>query len=231
MSVAVVVDSWDRYRNVWPGFCHGFNKYWADCPWPLYFVTNELDAPCGISLKVGEIEGWGAMTKRAVERVDAPIILMMLDDYWLIEDVDTKALSEFASLVGSDVGCIQICPSPKQTTIRRTSERDDRLAILAEWSGYRATLQASFWDRQFLLDIIKEKENPWDFEMRGTKRTLEYSKEILTAREHKYLKYAHRNMDGYVEGPVYRGRWTYGALKYAKDEGIDINFERQPCDG
>ena len=37
---AVVVSSCDAYSDAWKPFFKLFFKYWSDCPFPIYLVTN-----------------------------------------------------------------------------------------------------------------------------------------------------------------------------------------------
>ena len=46
------------------------------------------------------------------------------------------------------------------------------MGILASGSPYRTSLQASIWQRIFLLDLLQVHEFPWDFEVLAQKEVM-----------------------------------------------------------
>src|SRR5437773_912082 len=41
--VTILVSSFDGYSDCWGPVCHGFTKYWPNCPYPVLLMTNEKD--------------------------------------------------------------------------------------------------------------------------------------------------------------------------------------------
>ena len=42
-DIAFVVSSCDKYYFLWDPFFKTLEKYWPDCPFQLYLITNSLD--------------------------------------------------------------------------------------------------------------------------------------------------------------------------------------------
>lgn len=234
-DIVILVGSLDRYSAAWPPFCHGMRKYWPDCPYPVYFVTNRREAPCGTSIKVGGDRNWSANTRGALERVEAPVVLWMLEEYWLYEQPDTETIVEFGHIVSRDEADHVRLISGWIRNIRAKGvyEPDPRLRVFAKNSAYRATGQAGFWNRQVFLDLIRPGETLWEFENKGSVRSQRYGDRFLCVAEHKYIYYVmstkdHTYQSPYTSSAVRKGKWTKDARKYVKDEGLDVDFTLNP---
>ena len=232
MDVVVCVSTCDKYRATWVPFCHGFQKYWSDCPWPLWFVTNHRSPPCGKAIKVGDDSGWTDATTRALQKIDVPVIFWMHEDYWLTEPSDTAALLDFADIcLRGDADHIQVLPTwARHIRSSGIFSGDPRLLVFADDSEYRTSLQAGFWRVETVLDLLKPGETAWDFERTGTGRSLDHL--FLGVKESKYFFYVIRNTGkGWIDQPVGKGRWSKDARVYAKREGLKIDFSRDPKEG
>jgi len=222
-EVTVLISSCDGYRSVWEPFCHGLRKYWPDCPWPVRFVTNYLDAPCGGSLMVGEDSDWTAMQRRALGWVSSEVILFMLDDFWLTGPVDTKSLVEFADLImDKKVDRIHLTNFGDEKRTPCKSNIDRRLNGYTKGSRYRTSLQAGLWRVDTFLSLMRDGESPWDFETKGSVRSQDSSFMFLNVKEHLYIPYIKR------PGACEQGEWTKLAREYAARERLKINFSKGP---
>ncbi len=238
MNIVLLVGSLDRYSGGWGPFCHGLEKYWPDCPYPVYFITNELDAPCGISLKVGGDRDFSGNTRRALECIDgATTILWMQEEHWLYEPVDTAAIVEFGHIVEQGGADHIRLISGWVRNIRKkcTYVPDPRLSIFTDDSAYRVTAQAAFWNVEMFKSILQPNESVWQFENDGSVRSQVYPDRFLCITENKYMHYVMPTKDKtwdspYSDSPVTKGRWGFGARKYAKDEEIEVDFSVDPRD-
>lgn len=236
-DIVILVGSLDRYSAAWAPFCHGMRKYWPDCPWSIYFITNELAAPCGKSLKVGGDRDWSTNTRRALECIQAPVILFMLEEYWLYEQPNTGALMEFGDIVvRGEADHVRLVSSwSKKVREKGVYEPDPRLCVFADDSVYRATTQAGFWNRDVFLALIEPNETIWDFENKGSIRSQKYGGRFLCVAEHRYIHYVLNTKDStyrspYASSAIRKGKWSGAARKYARDEGLEIDFSREPGD-
>jgi len=243
-DIILLVGSLDRYSGAWPPFCHGMRKYWPDCPYPIYFVTNELTAPCGTTIKVGGDRVFSDNTLNALAHIDATTVLWMLDEYWLYEQPDTQAIMEFGEIVArGEADHIRLISGWVKNIYRKGSFiPDPRLCTFTDNSAYRVTAQAAFWNVAVLKDILKPGESVWEFENIGTERSRKYGDRFLCIAEHKYMHYIMPTKDPtykspYTSSAVTKGVWGIAAKKYAEEEELDIDFSQNPrdfwraCDG
>lgn len=234
-DITILVGSLDRYSAAWAPFCHGMHKYWPDCPYPICFITNELIAPCGTSLKVGGDRDWSANTRRALEYIKTPVILWMLEEYWLYEQPDTRTIAEFGHIVvNGNADCIRLASGWAGKVHKKGIYKPNpRLCIFADCSAYRTAMQAAFWNVRVFLDLIRPGETIWQFENRGSIRSQKYKDRFLCVAENKYIHYVINTKDGtyetpYVGGPIQKGKWGPAAKKYTEQERLSIDFSQNP---
>lgn len=226
-QVSVFISSCDAYQTCWKPFCYGLRKYWPDCPWPVYFITNYLEPPCGKSLKVGEEKGWSTTQRKALEQIPTEVVLFVLDDYWIAKKVDTKSMVQFADLIVSKkVDRVHLSNFLDEKKTVTPSNIDKRLNGYTKDSKYRTSLQIGLWRVSTFLDLLRDGESPWEFETKGSVRSQNSPYTFLNVKEHRYIFYT--ALANSHCGAVEKGEWTNMARNYAAKEGIQIDFEKRP---
>lgn len=243
MNMIVLISTIDEYAAVWPVTCYGLRRYWPDCPWPIVWYTNRLEAPCGHTVQVGDDRHWAKMTRRALEIARADAVLLMMDDVWLAESVDTAALLDFASLLERDVADhIQLQPAPadRQRHFKGQSPHDPRLLVYRSDSPVRVCLQPGLWRVEALRSLLRDDEAlPGDLENLGSRDSQGRGDRFLCLDRYGVMNYVtHGNLYHvgeeavyWINNPVSGGKWTEGARLYAKREGLDIDFSQDPKGG
>lgn len=210
--LAVLVNSCDKYSDVWPVFFQLFFKYWPDCPYPVYLGTNEktYDDLRVTSLCVGPDKSWAESTRAMVSMVPETSILWFLDDYLIWEKVAT---AEVESLYGRfiDLGANYLRFSPDGGTEKMKPVIDEQLLELLPGAGYRASLDNAIWKCDMLLTLLKDGETPWEMESLGSERSNLYGGFYATR-----TKVFHRT------NGLERGKWLRYNLPYFAREGMTI---------
>jgi len=180
-DVTVVVGTLDLYSMVWPGLCHGLKKYWSDCPWPVVFITNKMDAPYGQTIKVGgDHTDWTGRMRRGLRQIQSPVILWLTSDNWITGCPNTGALAEFANYILSGKSAhIWLYPGQDYDIVRKPFVSDGRLVVVTKKSPCRCSLKPSLWRRKVLLSLLREGEQAWDFERLASKRSRELGDSFL----------------------------------------------------
>lgn len=224
-NVTVYVSTLDQWSAVWPGFCHGLRKYWPDCPWPVAFSTEELNAPCGRSLKVGSEEHWTRRNRKALEKLATPVVLFMIDDFWLCDPVDTETLLSFAEVVEQgQADYIALAYGRREES---DGDFDEKLYYRGKDEFYRLALQAALWRREVLIELLTDDiMTPWAFEQSGRARSQDLT--CLATKEFRFLKYVERSVPEWIGGAVIRGKWQPSAMKYALREELTFDFSVNP---
>jgi len=226
------VGTLDLYKDVWQGLCHGLKKYWPDCPWPVWFITNKLDSPCGEAVKVGgDRTQWSQRMKRGLKQIKSPVILWLTSDNWITAPPDTGALVDFARyMLSKRIDHIRLYPGWDHDRAKGPFRHDPRLMVFTRNSPYRCSLKPSLWRRKVLIRLLRDGEEAWDFERLASKRSRELGDRFLAVKDWGYFPMvtAGDPSGDWVKSPVVRGRWTKAAKAYCDREGLKVDFSRHP---
>ena len=105
-SVAIVISSCDAFFDAWRPFHSFLRKFWPDCPFPIFLITNELEisSPRIHAIAVGPDRGWSSNLIAALEQIAFPHILYFQEDYFLTEPVRNAQLAQdFAEAIRTDL--------------------------------------------------------------------------------------------------------------------------------
>lgn len=210
--VAVLVVSCDKYSDLWKPFFSLFWRFWPDCPFDVYLLSNNIDPaiPQVKSLLVGDDISWSDSLQKGVRLLKEDYVLLFLDDLFLREPVKTKEVLEvFSWAVESDVNYVRMNP------MRNKPDEflNESIGILSKGVIYRTSTVVSVWKRNVLLDLLKDGESAWDFEAYGS------------IRSDKYDRFYARWKDCFpITNVVIKGKWRKGAVRRLKSLGIEIDL-------
>ena len=200
MSIAVLVVSCDKYRDLWDPFFDLFRKFWSDCPFPTYLLCNHGgDLPGGVTaVCVGDDTSWSSNLRAGLGSIPEDYVLVLVDDLFLTEKVDTRtvleACREFLELGGN---CLKLNP-----TVPGDRAAGEMLRACSPGGAYRASTVLTLWRKEVLRDLLAEGETPWEFEIEGTKRSDRYGGFYSTKAD------CFRFVNG-----VIKGEWSRSALE------------------
>lgn len=202
-SVAVLVVSCDKYADLWRPFFDLFFRYWSDCPFPIYLLSNttSVDIPGVQGILVGPDVSWSDGLLRALTKIEENYVFMFLEDLFLTGPVDTAAIEEilrwFVSVQGNYIRLNGLPPPDVALT--------DMVGMVAPDTIYRTATVLSVWRHQTLAELLRPGESAWDFETAGSVRSEAYDGFYSTRRN--YIS---------VMNAVIKGKWQRTALRKTK---------------
>jgi len=217
-QVVIMVVSCDRYSDVWSPFFKLFKKYWPDCPYRVFFVTNNLDPaePGVTTIRTGDDTTWATQLLRALDQIKSPYVIMLLDDYFLRSTVPTDKVRRLVETgINMKVHCLRLMPRPAPT---RRMPGYPELGILQPGDSYRVSTQAGLWRVETLRALIRPDQSGWEFEAQGTERSAEFKDGFLGV---------YKPAIDYVQGIV-QGKWYFSGLAVCRKSGIDVDKSRRP---
>ncbi len=230
-KTAILITSCDAFEDCWAPYAHGLHKYWPDCPFPVFLITNEkvFPDPSITSLQIRPDRGWAKNLRQAMDSVDAEVLLYTHEDFWLRSPVDTEEIREFVDhVVAGRADYIRLYPAPGPD---RPFTPDPRLGVLAEKAPYRTSLQTALWRKSMLQELLCDDESCWQFELDGTPRSRVYTDRFLCVQPAKAVRGRSRPIGlDYVCTAINKGRWATEAVEYAKREGLSIDFSNRPLE-
>lgn len=211
---AVLVPSCDEFSDVWSPFFTLFWRFWPDCPFPVYFLTNEqtLEVPRVTNISVGRDVSWSDNLRRGLGKIKESYVLLLLDDLFLLDFVKTeRVLRVFRWILECEPNYVRLHPSQKPDR-----PYSDLVGLVSPGAIYRASTVGAVWRRQTLLELLREGESAWDFEIYGSIRSDSYDKFFSTWDNHL----------PFLNG-VIKGKWHPRAVAALESAGVQVDLQNR----
>ncbi len=213
-----------KYRDTWKPFFSLFRKFWPDCPYPVYLVTDHIDPEVLIYEPVFAYPStsWCAILKAFCEQYGDEPIMLMQDDFMLTERVNTVKVEQALNLIVSDVVCMRLYPCPGPNYVPGKSP----VGIISRGEMFRISCQAAIWNPDYLRQITEVNGSARDFEIKGSKLSNSLHGSIFGfSRE-----LPHPWPLEYICTGIVKGKWTRAALALCKEHGIAVDTSLRPIE-
>ena len=218
MEKAIVVISFDGYKDLWDTFFKCYEKFFPDCALPIYVITNnEMPTyPRVTVVTTGEEVSWSHRLRSALEKIPEDTLLLLLEDYFLCEKTDSEKIDElFRVFAEKDYDYMRVIPIPVQ-------HRKEPVGAypLDPSALYGVNLQAAIWKKSYLQKLLYNDDfSAWEFEARQKNGSpSRISGNCAT------LNYVGLN---YLNG-VIQGKWYPRTVKELKKHGIIVPVDKRP---
>lgn len=182
MNYRILITTSDAYVHLTRGFAHQWNKY---CGLPLTLIWRNIAPPplpdnFTLLKSPARWHDWSGSLSGALENIYDEFILLGLEDFWLSDYADIKALDQAAAYLANNDDVMRIdltedrCAYPHYT-------RDGYLQAIIDPNAvqYLCSSQFSLWRRSFLQSALIPGELPPHFEVEGSRRVVSSSPVIL----------------------------------------------------
>ncbi|MBD5356168.1 MAG: hypothetical protein HDR88_04065 [Bacteroides sp.] len=169
-KLVLFVLSCDAYQDLWDDFFSLRDKYWADCPFKWYLVTETADF-CHNNvtvIKCGDNLNWAGRLKHAIKSVDSHYYGIFLEDYFIYEKIQNEIIIDLIEIMEkhgvtflntSDV--FRNCIGMKNKSYFR-----DNLILIPNNKRYGVSTEAGIWQREYLLEKLGDSDySAWQFEV------------------------------------------------------------------
>lgn len=219
-NIAIFVNSFDEYSDLWDIFWDIFNKYWPDCSLKKYLVSNEIryERKGIINIRTGKEVNWFERTIKAMKSVNEDYLVLFLEDYFLSKTVNFLDIYSIVErMEKEDIFFYRL-------SMREGFPKNQGFIVVPEGSDYPLTLQLAIWKKDVFVKIINELhdsgcKSPWDFEV-YLKNDYRYCPPINGILQG--IRFDNRDILGYKNG-VLRGRWFPDIRKFYIHQGIDFS--------
>lgn len=220
---AIVVPSCDAYEDAWLPFFSFFFKYWPDCPFPVYLITDSktYNDPRVTTLALGQDFGWANNMKIALDKIPEKYFLYFLEDVFMEKKVDTSRILRLLERVKKEnISCLRLFPEPGADL---PYGDDKELGLIAKDAPYRVSTMTAIWPKDAFIRLLKPGENAWQMELDGTKRSVDMDELFLSVWPGDYP------ID-YFATAIKKGYWIYDAVKMCEREGVKADFTKRPVE-
>ena len=152
------------------------------------------------------------MLVEALDRIDTPYVMLLMDDYLLERPVDNSLIMKrFEQMQRLDAANLRLIPNPKGG---RTVED---LQEYPKNTAYCVACQAGFWARDYLRDIAARTKSAWEFERYGS---------FAVGGEKRPLLHTATKEFPFVDA-VHKGHWEKFGVRVCRENGIDLDFRER----
>lgn len=168
--LSIIVVGYDADSDIWPLSNRMFKDNWNDCPFKSIFVSiNKKNNESNYDniVTTGGSEEFSERLLRAIEHVETPYILLLLHDFGICSNPDSKTLSSFCKFMEKEnykycqVGNQYNLPISGGSKIKGT-----KFSRIAKNKTYRISLQPAIWEKNFLIEVASSVffDSAFDFE-------------------------------------------------------------------
>lgn len=211
---AVVIVSCDKYSDLWIPFFKLFWRFWPHCPFNVYLLSNTLriTVPGVQNLFSGDDLSWSSSLRKGIIQLKEEYILLFLDDLFLCDFVKTNKVIEIFDWVS------KTCPNYVRMNPSQKSDKpyNEFVGLVSPGTMYRTSTVLSLWRRDVLLNLLRDDESAWGFEIYGSIRSDCYDGFYST----------YENFFPVING-VIKGKWQQSAVQKLESLGVDIDLARR----
>jgi hypothetical protein len=169
---STLVASCDRYHLLWPIWYENLKECWTDPSYPVFLGTNNSTFKGnGLAVKTAYStleKSWSETVVEWLDQIPSKYVLLLLDDFILKHPIDYDKLESLIDVMeehNSPYLRIFTLPGPSKIV-----DKSLCVGTIARNEPYLISLQASLWKVDFLKEICKPGESPWQFEIYGSER-------------------------------------------------------------
>ena len=217
----VLVCSCDKYADLLPPFAALWRKFWPDCPFETVLVTETDPHVAGFDRVVacGGGGSWCSRLVAALGRIETPYVLMLCDDYYLAEPVNTAlVLRRLSQAKEAGAFNLRLIPNPPPKSGNyRPFGGETGLLQYKPGTAYCIATQSGFWDREFLARLAGDKSSIWEFERYGSFDPAISARPLLVTPTKEFP---------FVDA-VHKGHWEKFGLAVCRENGIDTSRSKR----
>jgi len=233
-TIAVLVNSTDRYDDCWAPFFTLFAHYWPTCRFPVILNTETKSYQHqGLSLRtsqVGRVPSshpltWSESLLRCLDGINEDYVLYLQEDYFLNDFVDEETVQQFLEIMDREqyvhIRLMELGGNDPYVPSRRYPQ----LWHLPERANYLVSLQAGLWRRVELRAYLRAPESAWQFERWGTRRARRDAARFLCPDLNLFNRRG-RHIVPYLPTGIVRGKWYEPAVvELFARHGIVVDFQ------
>lgn len=167
-KLAIVVVSCDKYNDLWDDVFNLLDIHWKERPYKTYLVTDTKPYEReGVNvIHFGNIRQWMVCTRKAIEKIDAEYILFLMEDYFVIKDIDTLVIEEDLKFMEENCGCfMNLHKQPAFLSLGDSQLIDNNIRTIPNDTRYGLDTAGAIWRKDFFLEqLYREDGDAWRFE-------------------------------------------------------------------
>lgn len=228
-KITLLYNTCDRYESLWKGFFDLWTKYWPGFNAPV-ILNSEKKTFSYEGLNISspnhkERPTWSERLYAALKIVTTPYVLLTLDDFYIKSTVDTNEIQNCIDAMDNDKD-IKLFTFGWQPGPNKPCSFSGRYEQRGRFAPYRVNAQIALWRTEYLVKIVKQYENPWEFELNGSFRSSIYGGKLYAQKKNAPLVFDYDWGFLIVRGQINREVADY----FEKHEGIQFDTSFKDID-
>lgn len=210
----IVIATCDKNSWLIPVFLYFYKKYWPDNPYETEIVTEQKHVD-GTVFYTKEVS-WSTGIINYLNQSKDDKFLLIIEDHLIRKPIITSRVNRAERLCSDDVGCVRLNNAPHKY-FNHHSKRSD-IKAFREYpldQRFAMTLQVAIYQKQFLLDVLRDGEDVWKVECNGSARLREMKSKW------RILWPKNNIVDVPPTGILRKGRFKPPILRWATAELLD----------
>ena len=183
-KVTILVNSCDLYEDAWEPTFKLYKAQWPDCPYS--FVLNTETKTYNGEFKnirtvcYGKNGTWTERFEYVLNQIDSPYVLFTLEDYFLLNKVNSEVFEKAVSVMDNNSNVGMICLSHTDRENISTGEYEDE-NFYSRIIDPKCMIwcRICLYRREYLLKLLRSHETIWEFEQYATYRAMKLNYIIL----------------------------------------------------
>lgn len=219
----IVVFNCDLYADIAPAWYSLYQKFWPESPYEVVYVTNSkpITVPAPVHyIERPELDFGGRVRAFLHHHYTDDLILITMADYLLKEPADNEIILKAEALCRRPlVRHCRLRPMPKPPH----AFKEEGFGKIHKGRRYSLSLQPGIWEAQVLYDLVQPGEDPWQTEIRGSRRTTAIRGSFLSTEthvlpHHNYYRKGKAQALWFVEENVPEAFWPNAVREHARGE-------------
>ena len=168
-TLSILVLSCDNYSDLWDDFFNLRDKFWPDCAYKWYVVTESKDYQRTNveAIKCGKELNWAGRFRKAVQFVETPLVGVFLEDYFINSPIDNERINGLVDfMIDRKVDFLDLGNVFRHKIDAKGKKYyADHLVIIDKHQRYGLDTAAAIWKKEYLLEKLGEGDySAWKFE-------------------------------------------------------------------
>ncbi len=167
MSTCVFIASSDNTLDVLRRVYPALERFWPDCPYPLFIGLNEAPLSFTSARAVRtSVAGWRAELLAQLEQLNHERLVLLLDDFLLTNRVDTRLVVQLVERAhAQQLDYLRLLPLDQAWLARLFRSSREDIEYIPACYPYFSSLQIAVWRRTHLCQMLAAGGSIWDFEL------------------------------------------------------------------
>lgn len=229
-KVTILVNSCDLYEDAWEPCLKLFKIQWPNCPYDFVF-NSETKEYSGEAENVRTVcfnkQGtWTERFRYVLEQIDSPYVLFTLEDYFLLNKVNSEVFEKAVSVMDNNAEVGMICLShTDRIGVKADGYEDDNFYSRVINEKCMIWCRICLYRREYLLKLLRDHETIWEFEQYASYRAKKLNYIILQQNNNdaECFTFKVKIEEGYG---ITQRKWLPKNIELFEKHGIRVNYDR-----